>query len=396
MKEYKQHEFGKILPPMTDEEFQSLCDSIKSKGLYRPILLYQDQVLDGWHRYSACKKLNVEPKYSEFKGDDNEALEEVQVSIEHRNLTKSQLGIVAGKFAIEASKIIAKKEELRKLKSVESDSETFFGVVVPSLDISYENLKPTDQKLFDSGSCGEARVIAAKKYGVNTSYVQKGKKLLENDPELADAVFRGEKTFQDIEKEEKLAKREKQLEEIKQKIQTENLTIKDKFDVLVIDPPWPYDRAYDPEVSRVANPYPEMSLKEIQAIELPLKDNAVVFLWTTHQFLPYSYSLLDGWNLKYKATMVWDKEKMGMGANIRMQCEFCIIAFKGSPKVLGSGERDIIREARREHSRKPDAFYKFVERYTIGSRLDYFSREDREGWQCYGAETSKFSKDGAE
>lgn len=393
MKEYKQHEFGKILPPMSEEEFASLCDSIKSKGLKHPIVIYQDKVLDGWHRYNACKKIGVEGTFKEYEGDDTEALEEVQTSIEHRNLNKSQLGIVAGKFAIEQSKLLKVKEELRKSKTVESDCITSDTVVTPSFTIDYGTLTTTDQNIFNTGSNGRAVVISAKKYGVSSTYVQKGKNLLKNNPELAEAVFRGEKTFKDIEKEEKVVDRVKQLELIKEKIQTENLTITDKFDTVVIDPPWPYDREYDPEVSRVANPYPEMSIKDIQAIELPLKDNGVLFLWTTHQFLPYAFQLIDGWNLKYKGTVVWDKEKMGMGANIRMQCEFCLIAFKGTPKVLGASERDIIREARREHSRKPDSFYKFVERYTIGSKLDYFSREDREGWQTYGAETAKFNKE---
>jgi N6-adenosine-specific RNA methylase IME4 len=133
-----------------------------------------------------------------------------------------------------------------------------------------------------------------------------------------------------------------------------------------------------------------MTLTEISDIKLPLKDNAVVFLWTTHSFLHDAFHLIEQWNLIYKATMVWDKENMGIGRTIRMQCEFILIAIKGKPILNGSSERDIIREKRREHSRKPEAFYEFVERFTIGKRLDYFSRQKRENWDHYGAETEKF------
>jgi N6-adenosine-specific RNA methylase IME4 len=185
--------------------------------------------------------------------------------------------------------------------------------------------------------------------------------------------------------------REKQIEEIRQKIEQEEIVAPSgNFDVIAIDPPWNYGREYDPETSRVANPYPEMTTDEISKIELPSKDDSVLFLWTTHAFLKDAFRLLTDWGYNYKATIVWDKERMGMGATIRMQCEFCLLATKGKPVINGASERDIIREARREHSRKPDAFYAMVERMCIGRKLDYFSREQRTGWDTYGAETQKF------
>jgi len=181
-----------------------------------------------------------------------------------------------------------------------------------------------------------------------------------------------------------------EIEETKQKIEIENSVITGKYDVIVIDPPWPYGRKYDPKNSRVASPYPELSLEEISKIELPLKDDSVVFLWTTHAFIRDSFKLVDLWKLNYKAIITWDKEKMGMGNTIRMQCEFCLLCIKGKPLINGSSERDIIREARREHSRKPEVFYLMVERLTIGKRLDYFARGKRENWDVYGVETEKF------
>jgi len=70
---------------------------------------------------------------------------------------------------------------------------------------------------------------------------------------------------------------------------------------------------------------------------------------------------------------------MGMGNTIRMQCEFCLLATKGNPILQGASERDIIRERRREHSRKPDSFYSMVDRLCVGRKLDHFSREKRNG-----------------
>jgi N6-adenosine-specific RNA methylase IME4 len=133
-----------------------------------------------------------------------------------------------------------------------------------------------------------------------------------------------------------------------------------------------------------------MSIEQIKNIELPLMDNAVVLLWTTHKFLPDAFEILKEWNLDYKATLVWNKEKIGMGVWFRMQCEFCLVGIKGKPYWENTIYRDIITESRREHSRKPDSFFEMIEKITMGNRLEYFSREKREGWQVFGNDINKF------
>ncbi len=46
----------------------------------------------------------------------------------------------------------------------------------------------------------------------------------------------------------------------------------------------------------------------------------------------------------------------------------------------------------REHSRKPDEFYRLVEALCPGSRMELFARERRPGWTAWGAEASMFSR----
>ena len=99
---------------------------------------------------------------------------------------------------------------------------------------------------------------------------------------------------------------------------------------------------------------------------------------------------MDKWGFEYKANLVWDKEKIGMGAWLRMQCEFCLVGIKGKPIWNNTKWRDIIREPRREHSRKPEIFYTMIEEITVGRKLNFFSREEKEGWTSYGNDTEKF------
>lgn len=161
-----------------------------------------------------------------------------------------------------------------------------------------------------------------------------------------------------------------------------------KFDAIAIDPPWPYGNAdnYDPNKYRSTTPYPEMSIAEIRALEIPAADNSFMWLWTTHQFLEDAFDLMKTWGFEYKAVLVWDKEKMGIGQMLRKQCEFCLLGIKGKPKWFGNDVRDIIREARTEHSKKPESFYKLVDKVCEGRKIEIFSRQKREGWDVWGDE----------
>ena len=81
---------------------------------------------------------------------------------------------------------------------------------------------------------------------------------------------------------------------------------------------------------------------------------------------------------------------MGIGYWLRLQCEFCLLGIKGNPIWDLKNIRDIIREPRREHSRKPESFYNMINNNLVGNKLDYFGREKREGWDIYGAEIKRF------
>jgi len=174
--------------------------------------------------------------------------------------------------------------------------------------------------------------------------------------------------------------------------------IKGEYNVFVIDPPWAYGTEYDSETRRIASPYPEKSTEElrewgIQEFEKSANEDSVIWLWTTHKFLPEAFGLLKDWGFEYKLTTVWDKQKMGMGSWLRCQVEFCLLGVKGDYHKFWNltNERDIISVARREHSRKPQEFYDMVLKVCPqGNKIDIFSREKREGFEQYGNETAKF------
>ena len=164
-----------------------------------------------------------------------------------------------------------------------------------------------------------------------------------------------------------------------------------EYQVVVIDPPWPYGTEYNAETRRVASPYPELSIEKLSKFKIPATEDSIIWLWTTHKFLPDSFNLLKIWNFEYKVTLVWNKIKMGMGFWLRMQSEFCLLGVRGKPDWNLTNEKDILNIKRREHSRKPDEFYNIVKNLTPNTnRIDIFSREIRDGFTQYGNEPAKF------
>ena len=363
-------EFKDLIPPLTKEEFKQLENNCMSEGIREKILTWNGFIIDGHNRYEIATRWDLDFETESKHFDNEEAVKEWMIlnQLGRRNLALYQRTVLA----LELVKLFKDKakENLSKGGSNFSPKEGFAN----------------SQKVTDTvNSIKEISTIS--KVGQNT--LSRVKVIQEKAPEEVKAKLRtGEVSinaaYKEIKKEEKKAERidviKKQIEDIEQ---GELPELKGLFDVVSVDPPWNYEgetkkiTSFDAVGRRVANPYPEMSTNEIKKIKLPLMDDAVVLLWTTHKFLPDAFDILKEWGLDYKATLVWNKEKIGMGAWFRMQCEFCLVGVKGKPYWENTKYRDIIEEPRRQHSRKPDIFFDVIDKITLGRKLDYFSREKR-------------------
>jgi N6-adenosine-specific RNA methylase IME4 len=371
-----------LIPPLTSEEFKQLERNILKEGIRDPLVTWNGILVDGHNRYRIATEYDI----------DFETVE-----MEFSDLNAVKLWMIVNQFGRRNLNIYQRSVLALQL-------EDFYRLLNKEIKIEkISHYRQTGEIVQNSAPSEKTRQEIAKVANVSHDTISKVKKIEATaSPEIKAKVSTGQisinEAFKEIKKEEKIDERKKDIERQLFDIESGNLPeLLGKYEVIAIDPPWAYEEKgglsstdYNPETTRGTTTYPTMKVSEIKEINLPLTDNAVLFLWTTHAFLKDAFEILEHWNLKYKATLVWDKERMGMGRTIRLQCEFCLIAFKGNPIFNGSSERDIIREARREHSRKPDAFYQYVERSTIGRKLEYFSREKRTNWEIYGNEVEKF------
>ena len=168
-------------------------------------------------------------------------------------------------------------------------------------------------------------------------------------------------------------------------------TPKGKYDVIVIDPPWPMEK-----IEREARPnqsssidYPTMTEEELAVMKIPSASDCHLWCWTTHKFLPMALRLIPQWNFKYVCTFVWHKpggfQPFGLP---QYNCEFAIYARRGSPKFKSTKAFPVCFEAPRgAHSEKPEEFYDVIRRVTGGRRIDMFSRRDIKGFAKWGNES---------
>jgi N6-adenosine-specific RNA methylase IME4 len=369
-------EFKKLIPALTKEEFKQLESNCLEEGIREKIITWNGYIIDGHNRFEIATRWNLDYETESKRFNNENDVREWMINNQfgRRNLSNYQRSVLALQLEeVFQEKAKEKQKEAGELKqkSAEAPIETRKELAKVA-NVSHDTI-------------ARVKVIEAK---ANE----------ETKAKLSTGEVSINQVYQDIKKEEKKEERDKKIEEVKAKIESENLvTPNKKYHVIGIDPPWAYEEKggfssadYDSESNRGAVDYPTMTVEQIKKIELPAADDCVLFLWTTHAFLKDSFDLVDEWGFKYKATLVWDKVKMGLGRTVRMQVEFCLIAVKGNPIINGSSERDIITEPRREHSRKPEAFYQMAERMCIGNKLDYFSRQNRENWDHYGAEQGQF------
>jgi ParB-like chromosome segregation protein Spo0J len=94
---YEPHPLALAFPPMHEESLSELVEDIKQYGLRDSIVLYEDKILDGVQRYTACQLAKVKPGYVQFESLSEEVREHgparfvISVNARRRHLTKQQI-----------------------------------------------------------------------------------------------------------------------------------------------------------------------------------------------------------------------------------------------------------------------------------------------------------------
>lgn len=178
-------------------------------------------------------------------------------------------------------------------------------------------------------------------------------------------------------------------------------TVEGGFQTVLADPPWRFTNRTGkvaPEHRRLDR-YDTMDLDAIKA--LPVADhtakNAHLYLWVPNALLPEGIAVMQAWGFRYVSNVVWAKRRKdggpdgrGVGFYFRNVTELILFGVKGSMRTLphARSQVNMIETRKREHSRKPDEQYEFIEACSPGPYLELFARYPREGWNVWGNESN--------
>ena len=168
-----------------------------------------------------------------------------------------------------------------------------------------------------------------------------------------------------------------------------------KYKTIVIDPPWNIGSFANTgrkghKIKPMSDNYKTMTLEEIKALNIKsiADENAFIFLWTTHTFLPKAFELLTEWGFKYHLTLTWDKGRGLTHFGFHRKTEFVLFGYNGKLNidVTGKSIHTVFYEYNQGHSIKPEVFYSEIERKFPEPYIDLFARKQRIGWDVWGNE----------
>jgi hypothetical protein len=292
------HPLADIFPLLEGAEFEELVEDVRVHGVREPVVLYQDQILDGRNRYRACQATGTDCSFKTYEGNDPAAYV-VSLNLKRRHLDESQRAMVAAKLA---------------------------------------TLQRGDNQHSPIGETSQAQ--AAELLNVGKRSVERAKEVRERGvPELQAAVERGRvsvsaaadvASISQEQQREIVARGEREILETARRIRAERLESRRaerlariaeisnanaplpqdrKYPIILADAPWKFE-VYDAESgldSAADAHYPTMELADI--CKLPIADlatpDAVLFMWTTAPHLRESFEVLDAWGFEYCTHSVW-------------------------------------------------------------------------------------------
>lgn len=168
-----------------------------------------------------------------------------------------------------------------------------------------------------------------------------------------------------------------------------------KFDLILIDPPWRYQIDLIPKSRKTENHYKTMTIDEIASLSIQsvITNPSVLFLWATNSLLPEAIQVMEKWGFRFVTKIEWVKKhdgklQKGMGYNVMGSSESILIGKHGAYPVPDFRPPSVIEAPRTRHSEKPEMSYLTIERmYPRARKLEIFARKPRKGWYVVGDQT---------
>lgn len=362
-----------LLPSLSVEDYQRLRDSIAERGVLVPIDVDENgAILDGHHRSRIAAELGIDCPRTVRGGmaEHEKRLHAVALNLDRRHLSEPQKVLLGRTIEPDVA-------EAARLRQVQAEGQPR-GAKASVVDKCPQHTSKSRDEVARQVGLGSGRTYERSRNALEA--VEK------SDPDLYAKAASGEATMPEVQRKIRERKKAAKVATIKN-TPAAQIPAEQTFPVILLDPPWRYDGAETPDARKIENHYPTMSLDELKMLEIPAADDAVLFCWATSPKLREALAVIEAWGFDYRTSMVWVKNKIGMGYYARQQHELILIARRGSLPVPDPQDRpsSVVNAPRGEHSAKPVAVHEAIERMYPGYRYcEMFQRQSRGGWTGWG------------
>jgi ParB family chromosome partitioning protein len=164
------HELANVFPMLAQVELEALAADIQAFGLRHDITTYQGKILDGRNRYAACVLADVDPRFTEYTGDNPIGFV-ISENIARRHLDESQRAMCAARLAT------MKQGARTDLRSIDLRSQPqaaeLLNVSVPSVKRAAQVIAQGVPELVQAVDRGEIAVSRAAQIAREPEAVQR-------------------------------------------------------------------------------------------------------------------------------------------------------------------------------------------------------------------------------
>jgi N6-adenosine-specific RNA methylase IME4/ParB-like chromosome segregation protein Spo0J len=380
------HPLADIFPAMEGPAFEALVADIKEHGVREPLVIFEDQVVDGRNRYRAAKAAGItitdkNIRYFDPQKDGAPLAFVISKNLQRRHLDESQRAMVAAKIATMKRGNFSKSANLPVLAVAQTAAAKLLNVSDRSVRDAVVVKDKAATELKDAVEQGHLPVSVAAKAAKLPAADQK---------EIAKRAKAGE-TARKVVKQKVRKQKEKELG-------AKQVALPNKrYGVILADPEWRFGTWSESGRTHAAaeNHYPTSDIDTIKARKVASisANDCVLFLWTPVPMLPQALEVMKAWSFEYKSNFAWVKDRMGTGFWCRNQHELLLVGTRGNVPAPAPGLQwpSVITAPAGEHSAKPEKALELIEAYFPSLPKIELNRRGpaRRGWDAWGNEVRK-------
>ncbi len=389
---YNLHPLTKIFPPMPEEDFEALVEDIKKNGLREPIWLDErGRIIDGRHRYKACLRAGVDPRFRTKKTESEKELREFVISLnmKRRNLSEGQRSIIAVRLSAPRPRGRRSRKEQDSTVSLLTNEELaeLHGISIPSIKRARAVVRYGIPRLQDAVFNGSVALQPA-------FYISKEKETIQtltldslNDGEAPNptAALKAAKQKSVLEKYKRAGQRAAKAEVI-QEIEKEF----GKYRAILLQSDF---GLYDTALGTGAGKAYTSPLEKLRKMPIPAllhEEGGLVWIRTSWAALRSGYlrSLLDGWHLDWVAEILCLRKRPEKVSHrqslLRPMAEMVVLARpvqrKKRARLLDGQMANVVDVVREGDVELPNEVLNVITRQSPEPRLQILGPSRLEGW----------------